>query len=202
MVPFHASPERPEGKGHSLRVTGGQLGGRKLRVPKGDRVRPTSDRVREAVFARIGDLSGARVLDAFAGSGALAIEALSRGAREAVLVERAQAVLAVLRDNVAQLALESSTRIVRGDARRVLERLAKAGERFDWIFLDPPYGADFLPEILTHARALLPEGGRIVLEASKRDPLPSHPGLAILDDRQYGDTRITRLGREPAGADQ
>lgn len=200
MFPFRNQTRTK--KGLSLRVTGGQLGGRKLRVPKGDRVRPTSDRVRESVFARIGDLSGARVLDVFAGSGALAIEALSRGAQEAVLVERANAVVAVVRENLAQLDLEASSRVLRGDARSVLARLSASGERFDWIFLDPPYGAELLPEVLAQARDLLAAGGRIVLEASRRDPLPSHAGLAILDDRQYGDTRITRLVRETPGGNE
>jgi 16S rRNA (guanine(966)-N(2))-methyltransferase RsmD len=156
-------------------------------------VRPTADRVRESLFARIADLSGARVLDAFAGTGALGIEALSRGAASAVFVERSAPVLAVLRENLERLGIAEAARVVRGEARAALRRLAAAGERFDWIFLDPPYGTGLLPELLEVAAGLLADHGQIVLEASRWDPLPLPAGLAILDARPYGDTVITRL---------
>ena len=175
-----------------MRVTGGRLGGRKLRVPRGSRVRPTSDRVRESLFARLGALTGCRVLDAFAGTGALGIEALSRGAEAAVFVEQAPAVLSVLRANLDALAPGAVVRVVRGDARSALRRLARAGERFDRIFLDPPYGSEILAEVLPLAAPLLSDGGQLVLETARRNPLPSPSGLVILDARRYGDTVITR----------
>lgn len=183
-----------------MRVTGGRLGGRRLRVPRGDRVRPSADRVRESVFARIGPFEGGRVLDAFAGTGALGIEALSRGASEAVFVERAAPVVATLKSNLGELALDTAARVLRGDARSVLRRLAKVDERFDWIFLDPPYGSEELAEVLAQAAGLLAEDGQIVVETARKDPLPPPPGLAILDARTYGDTLVTRLTVEAAAA--
>lgn len=179
-----------------MRVTGGRLGGRRLRVPRGDRVRPTTDRVRESLFAHISHrrgLVGERVLDVFAGTGSLGIESISRGAAEAVFVEHAAPVLAVLRENLAGLALAERTRVVRGDARSALRRLAGAGERFDLVFLDPPYGSEMLPEALALVPALLAVRGEVWVETARQDPLPSPAGLAILDARPYGETRVTRL---------
>ncbi|MBW2316093.1 MAG: 16S rRNA (guanine(966)-N(2))-methyltransferase RsmD [Deltaproteobacteria bacterium] len=184
-----------------MRVTGGRLGGRRLRVPRGDRVRPTADRVRESLFAHIAhtrDLEGLRVLDAFAGTGALGVEALSRGAAEAVFIEQAAPVLAVLRENLASLELEGVTRVLRSDAPAALRRLAGAGERFDLVFLDPPYGYESLAEALGLVAGLLAEGGEAWLESARQDPLPSPSGLAILDARPYGDTQLTRWGSPPA----
>jgi len=180
-----------------VRVTGGRLGGRRLRVPRGDRVRPTADRVRESLFAHLahhGGLEGRRVLDAFAGSGALGIEALSRGAREAVFVERAAPVAALLRGNLEGLGLEAVSRVVRADARSAFRRLHAAGERFDLVLLDPPYGLAELAEALAEAAPLLAEGGALWLESARRDPLPSPAGLAILDARPYGETQLTHWG--------
>ncbi|HKJ23491.1 MAG TPA: 16S rRNA (guanine(966)-N(2))-methyltransferase RsmD [Myxococcota bacterium] len=191
-----------------MRVTGGRLAGRRLRVPRGDRVRPTADRVRESLFAHLdhrGALAGRRVLDVYAGTGALGIEALSRGAREAVFVEQAPPVLAVLRGNLEALGLSGDARVVRGEARSVLRRLATAGERFELVLLDPPYGDPQLGEVLGALGALLADGGGIWLETARRDPLPSPPGLAILDARSYGDTQVTHWGRvdgRPAGPAQ
>jgi 16S rRNA (guanine966-N2)-methyltransferase len=181
-----------------MRVTGGRLAGRRLRVPRGDRVRPTADRVRESLFAHLdhrGALVGRRVLDLFAGSGALGIEALSRGAREAVFVERVPPVVAALRANLEALDLAAEARVVRADVRSALRRLAAAGERFELILLDPPYGDPHLAEILEGLAAVLARGGEVWLESARRDPLPSPPGLAILDARSYGDTRMTHWGR-------
>jgi 16S rRNA (guanine966-N2)-methyltransferase len=186
-----------------VRVTGGRLAGRRLRVPRGDRVRPTADRVRESLFAHLehrASFVGQRVLDAFAGTGALGIEALSRGAAEAVFVERAAPVRAVLVTNLEVLGVAAEARVLRADARSALRRLAAAGERFDRVFLDPPYGSEALAEVLPLAAALLAEGGELWVESDRRDPLPSTPGLAILDARQYGDTSVT--GFAPEGGDR
>jgi 16S rRNA (guanine966-N2)-methyltransferase len=160
-------------------------------------VRPTSDRVRESLFARLGDLAGTRVLDLYAGTGALGIEALSRGADRAVFVERAGPSLECLRANLEQLGLCGQARVVRGDVPAAVRRLGREGQRFDVVFLDPPYASDEAPRAL---RALLEAGvleprAEVVLERSRRHPLPGVAGIVPLDERRYGDTLVTWLAR-------
>jgi len=182
-------------------VTGGILGGRTLRVPAGRGVRPTTDRVREATFARIGALGGARVLDLYAGTGALGIEALSRGAASVVFVERARASLDALRHNLATLGLGEGARIVARDVAAALADLGRAGERFDLVLLDPPYetGEDerTLRAVVT-ARILAPKA-LLVVERSRRHALPPIPGLVLQDERRYGDTMVSRLAAADDG---
>jgi 16S rRNA (guanine966-N2)-methyltransferase len=177
-----------------VRVTGGSLAGRRLRsAPPG--TRPSSDRVRVALFARLGDLQGASVLDLYAGTGTLGIEAISRGAAKVAFVERAAQSLAVLRANIAALELGASARIVPGDATRALGRLGREGARFDLVLLDPPYAAGEVGralEALVAARVLEPEA-LVVVESGRRHPVPSVAGLAWLDERRYGDSVITQL---------
>ncbi len=181
-----------------MRVTGGSLAGRRLRsAPPG--TRPTSDRVRVALFARLGDLEGARVLDSYAGTGTLGIEAISRGAKEVVFVERAAPSLAVLRANIAALELGTSVRILPGDAVRAIQRLGREGVRVDLVLLDPPYAAGEVGralEALVAARVLAPEA-LVVVESGRRHPVPSVVGLARLDERRYGDTVITQFAAAP-----
>ncbi len=175
-------------------MVGGAFGGRRLRrAPVG--VRPTSDRVREALYARLDGLEGARVLDLYAGTGALGIEALSRGAKEVVFVDRAPRALATLRANLVSLGIDASQRVVRGDAVATLEWLSRAGERFDLVLLDPPYEARELERALEALGAadLLAAGAQVVVERARRHPLPPLRGLATLDERRYGDTVISRL---------
>lgn len=176
----------------SLRVTGGELAGRRLRTPKSG-VRPSADRVRESLFARLGDLSGAVVLDLFAGTGVLGIEALSRGASSLVSVERSRPVAAVLRQNIAALGLASETRVLVGDVLAIVARLGRAGERFDLVLLDPPYAsglADAALAALVRADLFAP-GATVVLERGRSHPVGPVAGLAFLEDRRYGDTVIT-----------
>jgi 16S rRNA (guanine966-N2)-methyltransferase len=135
------------------------------------------------------------VLDLFAGTGALGIEALSRGATSLVSVERARGAAAVLRANVAALSLESSTRVMVADVAAALHRLGRAGERFDLVLADPPYAsgqAQRALEALVEAEVLA-LGAVVVLERSRSHPSPSVAGLAPLDERRYGDTVITRF---------
>ena len=120
-----------------MRVIAGIYGGRELVAPRGRTTRPTSDRVREALFSILGDVSEARVLDLFAGSGALAIEALSRGAAEATLVDSSAAAVAAIRRNLDRLGIEASVR--RAKALAFLERARGSGADYDLVFLDPPY---------------------------------------------------------------
>ena len=177
-----------------MRVTGGRLGGRLLRAAASG-TRPSADRVRVALFARIGDLDGARVLDLYAGTGTLGIEALSRGAREVVFVERASRSLAVLRATLASLGLTTESRILAGDVVRCIQRLGREAERFDLALLDPPYAAGEVGralEALVAARVLA-AGAAVVVESGRRHPVPIVEGLARIDERRYGDTVITRL---------
>jgi 16S rRNA (guanine966-N2)-methyltransferase len=174
-----------------MRVIGGRFGGRRLRAPAGRATRPTSDRVREAVFALLGSVEDARVLDLFAGSGALGVEALSRGAKRAVFVEQAGAALAALRDNVAALELGPSEASIRsGDFRAALRAARAGGETFDLVLLDPPYArAGDLAEPLNHGLiSVLAPGARVVCETDRRSPLEL--GLPLSLERRYGDTLI------------
>lgn len=169
-----------------MRVIAGRYKGRRLQAPPGRDTRPTSDRVREALFSMLGDVEGERVLDVFAGSGALAIEALSRGAASAVLVEQDRRVVDVLRANLEPLE-DADARVVQAEA---LAWLRRAEGDFDLVFLDPPYSsARTLAGPLHRALpAHLSPNARIVTESDKRDPLVL--ALPLLTERTYGDTRI------------
>jgi 16S rRNA (guanine966-N2)-methyltransferase len=169
-----------------MRVIAGELGGRTLVAPRGWKVRPTSDRVREAIFSALGDIGGTQVLDLYCGTGALAIEALSRGAERAVLVDRdTRPALG----NVERLGLGERTTLVRGDARRWLDERdqEREGGRFDLIFVDAPYRlADRVgQEIDTHLPRLLADGGRVVVESGARRPLRLS-SLEQVRQRRYG----------------
>jgi 16S rRNA (guanine966-N2)-methyltransferase len=170
-----------------LRVVAGELRGRRLRTPTGLDTRPTSDRVRESLFAILGDaVEGAAVLDLFAGSGALAIEALSRGASRAVLVERDRRAAAVIEANLEALG-PLPAELVRADAIAYLSRHVGP---FGIVFLDPPYSvAPKLAGRLSKALpAVLSPSSLIVAESDKRDPLDL--ALPLADERTYGNTRI------------
>ncbi|MGH2957394.1 MAG: RsmD family RNA methyltransferase [Solirubrobacterales bacterium] len=169
-----------------MRVTGGELGGRRLRTPRrGAELRPTSDRVREAIFSILGDVSGARVLDLFCGTGALGIEALSRGAASVVMVDTKPA---AARRNAQELGLGERAEVVRADAARFL-RGAEQGA-FDLVLCDPPYRlADRLArELDPLIRRTLAPGGRVVVESSPERPLPV--ALPVVRERRYGDTLV------------
>ena len=170
----------------SLRIVAGEWGGRRLAVPRGRDTRPTSDRVREALFSILGDLAGAHVLDLFAGSGALGLEALSRGAARATLVERAPAALRVLRDNVADIG--ATAEVVAADARAYLRVARAQGAQYDLVFLDPPYNAAAALGRELELQPVLAAGARVVAESDRRSPLEL--GLPVTDERRYGDTLI------------
>jgi 16S rRNA (guanine966-N2)-methyltransferase len=175
-----------------MRVIAGSLGGRRLRAPPGRLTRPTSDRVREAVFSMLGPLGGARVLDLFAGSGALGIEALSRGARSAVFVERDGGAVRVLEHNLASLELLAAVAEVRREeALAALRSARERKETYDLVFIDPPYGQarDWGPELSAVLPPLLAPGARAVVESDRRAPLRLE--LEIERQKRYGDTSIT-----------
>jgi 16S rRNA (guanine966-N2)-methyltransferase len=178
-----------------MRIVGGRFKGRALVGPSSRAVRPTSERLRESIFDILehrfpGHIEGARVVDLFAGSGALAIEALSRGARFALFVDNGAEARAVLRANVEAFALGGVTRIWRADATRLGS--APAGGPFALAFLDPPYGAGLAGPAL----ASLVEGGwlepdaLLVVEEAAKAEIAAPGGLTSVDERTYGDTRI------------
>ena len=173
-----------------LRITGGELGGRRIHAPKGAKLRPTTEKVREAIFSILGDISGARVLDLFCGTGALAIEALSRGAREATLVDTHPR---TARENVQELELTDRATVVRADVGRFLRR-AEEGS-YDLILCDPPYRiADrFTADLDPLIRGVLAESGRVMIESSPDKPLQMT--LPLLTERSYGDTMV-RIHRD------
>jgi 16S rRNA (guanine966-N2)-methyltransferase len=165
------------------RIVGGEFGGRRLAVPSDQRVRPTADRVREALFSIVGPLlDGARVLDLFAGSGALGLEALSRGAAHATLVEILPASLTAIRANVASLGVADRTTVKRADALKYLDRVE--GLAFDVAFADPPYGHQAATRVVERFRAA-PFARTLVIEHDRAVPLAGD------DSREYGQTSLT-----------
>jgi 16S rRNA (guanine966-N2)-methyltransferase len=175
-----------------MRVIGGQHGGRTLVAPRGRATRPTSDRVREALFSILGSVDGERVLDLFAGSGALAIEALSRGAAQATLVDSSRASVASIERNLAALGL--SAEVVGGTVRAFLGRARNDARQYDLIFLDPPYrqASELAAELSAALAPLLAPGARVIAESDRRAPLDLE--LALADERRYGDTLIRIYG--------
>jgi 16S rRNA (guanine966-N2)-methyltransferase len=173
-----------------MRIIAGRLKGRRLIGPSSG-VRPTSDRLRETLFNVIrGRVVDARVMDVFAGTGAVGLEAVSRGARQATFVERDPRALDVLRRNVAACGAEKACAIIRGSFSAVFARFA-ASDRFDVIFLDPPYDADDLDETVASAAALLAPGGLLILEHSSRRLAPPAPsGMARRRDLVAGDSAL------------
>ena len=178
-----------------MRVVGGKLRSRPLRGPKSDAVRPTSDRLREALFNILthsyGDpTAGARVLDLFAGTGALGIEAVSRGAAYALFVDEGVEARALLRDNIESLGLGGVTRIFRRDATNLGP--AHPLEPFSLVFLDPPYGMALAEKALISARngAWLKPDALIVVEEKADAGLKSPEGFEELERRQYDDTQF------------
>lgn len=171
---------------------------------QGTTTRPTSDRVREALFSRLQSrygLEGARILDVFAGTGALAIEALSRGARSALCIEHEKAALAALRRNVAALGLGNSLEIAARDFRSALAVQAGKRATFDGVFLDPPYEQGLAEEALglLDADSLVALDGWVVAETATREKLPSRVGSLLLQrEDEYGHTRLLLYERQGA----
>jgi 16S rRNA (guanine966-N2)-methyltransferase len=183
-----------------MRVVGGSLRGRTLAAPKSQTIRPTADRLREALFNILihayGDpITGARVLDLFAGTGALGIEALSRGAAFALFVDDGVEARALLRENVATLGLGGVSRIFRRDATKLGP--AHPVEPFSLAFLDPPYGRSLAEKALASARTggwLVPDA-LIVVEEAKKSAFAAPEGFTELERRDYDDTELVVLRR-------
>ena len=173
-----------------MRIITGTARGLPLAVPRGDATRPTSDRVREAIFSSLGArVPDADVLDLFAGTGALGLEAVSRGARSAVFIERAKPALDCLAKNLAKIA--PTAQVVRGEVLRELTRLSGP---FQLIFADPPYGTEIQPILAAiQHRSLLTPDGLLVWESAKRNALVLPAEWRCCRDAVYGDTRVSFL---------
>jgi 16S rRNA (guanine966-N2)-methyltransferase len=176
----------------NIRVIAGSYRGRRLHAPRGKATRPTSARVREALFSILGDLSGSRVLDLYAGSGALGIEALSRGAQSVVFVEHDRAAVACIRENLAAIGASERARVL---PVRVSAAFSALGdEPFELVFCDPPWddleAAVGALEKLAASRHVA-GAARLVLEHSARDSNPDVSGLVAVDRRRWGDTAVS-----------
>jgi 16S rRNA (guanine966-N2)-methyltransferase len=185
----------------SVRIIAGSLRGRRIRAPRGQATRPTSDRVRQAIFDILGPPpETARVLDLYAGAGGLGLEALSRGAAQAVFVEARAGACACLADNARALGLDDRAQVIRGDARAALRRLG-GRPGFHWVFADPPYAGDETGKLLDALAALVASGdphalfapgGLLILEHSRRhDPGDGRAALRRIDQRRWGDTAVS-----------
>jgi 16S rRNA (guanine966-N2)-methyltransferase len=173
-----------------VRIIAGSRKGARIFAPKGLEVRPTGDRVREAVFNLVGPVDGADVLDLFAGTGAMGLEALSRGAASAVFVDSDRVAAETIIKNVDKLALEGA-RVYREDAARRLATEASAGRSYDLVLVDPPYRmlSTFLPMLAMRLPAVVAPNGLVVVESVAKEE-PELP-LPLRTSRKYGSTRVT-----------
>ena len=180
-----------------MRIIAGKFKGRKLRSVRGSSTRPTSDRAREAIFNIIGHaVRGTRVLDLYAGTGALGIEALSRGAQSAAFIDVNRQSLSVLEANLAALGLEVPIRVIRWDLARNLNCLRDRPRAFDLVFMDPPYNHNLVTPTLTnlYASRSLEDGARIIVEHDRQEPVEPDPEqFEIVDRRRYGKTLVSFL---------
>jgi 16S rRNA (guanine966-N2)-methyltransferase len=177
-----------------VRIIGGELRGRRLLAPIGGKIRPTSDRVREAIFDILGPVwNFPRVLDLFAGTGALGIEAVSRGAEEAVFVEQGKNALTVLKGNLKELGLKSRAWVLPVAVKRGIAILAEKGSTFNLVFIDPPYGKGLADKALEEIAkgGILAAMGIIVVEHSSREEIVPPQGLERSQQRRYGDTAVS-----------
>lgn len=186
-----------------MRIVAGKAKGRPLKAPRDARtIRPTADRVRETLFNVLGQwLDGLAVLDLYAGTGALAFEALSRGASSAVLVDQDKEALSLCRANAEALGFLPQARILASPVDRAISRLSSEGARFDLVFADPPYAERAIGKVLEQLSltGLLAPDGRVCLEHDRREEAPAAVGgLARVDERRFGDTLVTIYG--PVGA--
>jgi 16S rRNA (guanine966-N2)-methyltransferase len=180
-----------------VRIISGSRKGKRLLSVKGGATRPTADRLRESIFnIQAANVPGSRVLDLFAGTGALAIEALSRGARSAILVDNAAAALGVIRKNLANCGFVDRAQVIRWDIHRNLNCLRHMNARFDLIFMDPPYAQGLIQPTLNNlvkSASLAPQA-TLILEHAASEPIDFlQPPFQVVDQRRYGKTLVTFL---------
>lgn len=178
-----------------MRIISGTARGRQLANFSGSNIRPTPDRVREALFSilnsRLGSFSGLKVLELFAGSGAQSLEAVSRGATSAILVDSGHQAINLIKENIKRCKFEKQVRVIRQDAGTVLQQLAGAGP-FDLILLDPPYDKGLIPQVLKTIESLqlLSEDGIICAESAAYEVIEDCGRLKLTESRKYGTTMI------------
>lgn len=167
-------------------------------TPKGSHTRPALDRIKESVFSILFNVTGQTVLDLFAGSGSVGIEALSRGAVHATFIENDSAALRAITHNIIACGFEKHSTIMKQDVARALNKLAKQKTSFDLIFVDPPYLKELVNKTLTilGSSNLAHRGTRIVVEHHPKEPIEEIPGLVLTDTRKYGQTLISFLKRQ------
>jgi 16S rRNA (guanine966-N2)-methyltransferase len=183
----------------SLRITAGEFRGRTIHTVPGQAVRPSPAMLREALFNIIGPrIAGCRFLDLCAGSGAVGIEALSRGAAHVTFVDNHPASLAVIRRNLETLGALAHATLLRRDAANAPDDLARRGEQFDLAFLDPPYDTGTAADCVRTAglRAIIPARCRLYVQHRRGAALPAAPGWRLADERRFGDTMLTTFERE------
>ena len=177
-----------------MRIIAGENRGKKLKAVPGMKTRPTADRVKEAVFSSIDDrLYGSRFLDVFSGTGSIALEAISRGAEEAVLLEKNADALNVIQENIAACRQQSRCTVMRGDSFASMSALARQGRQFDLIYVDPPYQGGLYEEVLKNIaeKQLLAQEGLILLECAKNTSISIENSIFfIYKEKCYGDTCV------------
>lgn len=180
-----------------MRIISGTSRGRRLVAPKNQSLRPTSDRVKESIFNILGEgVKGKMVLDLFAGTGNLGIEALSRGAKRTLFVEKGRQALRIIQRNLLQCGVERRSEIIPKDVNRAIGILRERGESFDVIFMDPPYQKGLIQKTLTKLSSyrIFHEDSILVIEHDRREPLPETvEGWDLIRQRKIGDTLISFL---------
>ncbi len=180
--------------GLGVRVISGSARGLKLNTPGDDRVRPTTDRVKESMFNIVQDwVYDSQVLDLFAGSGALGIEALSRGASQAVFCDNSLDSIKIIKSNIEKARVVDRSQIVSGDFKRCLRDMEAKNQSFDMIFVDPPYYKELFEEVLDTIRAckILKKDGIVIVEHDAKRPIGQVEGLEVYKEKKYGITMLT-----------
>lgn len=178
-----------------MRIVSGKYGGIRLTPVKSDKTRPTTDKVKESLFSMTGPYyDGGRFLDLFAGSGAVGIEAVSRGMDSAVLVDRQYQAIKAIKDNIQKIHAEDQFNVIKGSAENVLKQLAGDGTKFDMVFLDPPYKLQKMTATLAELKALdlLNVGATVICETDNHTELPPElDGFRAIKQKNYGLTNLT-----------
>lgn len=179
-----------------MRIIAGQAKGRRLASPSGPHIRPVLDQVKESIFNILFNVEGLSVLDIFAGTGSIGLEAISRGAKRAVFIDSDREAVKTIKKNIEICGFGDPCRIISKHAEVALKILSKKGEKFDLIFIDPPYLKDLVNKTISNVAklGLLNNNGRIITEHHPKEPVENPPeGLRITDQRKYGQTLITFL---------